>query len=441
MKRWCVVPLTLRVGLILRVLIPVAYALDVVVFGEHVGTSSFARWVTFELAMRGWYFVAQALVLFGALELSRLLVGRAARGARIAAIAGSILLVAELAMAVWELDPDWSRSTVAAYVSWGWFAVAAIAGMGFAFAACRRPVVAALVGVATMVLQRPPVLVTWLDQTFADSLRTLECVISGIEIAAALVLGGLVLVAVADLRAELSIPVPQRAREGLGWVARSLWLRLAGVLVVPLVMLMLSSHGHGDPRSMMAKAAVVASFISIVSFTVFGLGALDVARSQHAEVRRWPFLIAAAASLWSAGVMLGQVAEAYRAATTPRSEYFESPTHAFATSLTVVVPLVAIAASIALALAISGFAKRRGNVELATRGQSTAILVGTLQVGALVVANMLIPAAPSEAALGMVILGGVVAGIIVLAKVANLAADARELVDEQPPAIPVARIV
>jgi len=431
----------LRVGLILKVLIPAAYALDVVLFREHAGTASFARWVGFELTVRGWYFVAHVLLMFGALELSHLLVGRAARGAKLAAIAASILLAAEIAMAVWELDPDGSRSTVAAYIRWGWFAVAAIAGIGFAFAACKRPVVAMLVGVACMVLLRPPVLSTWLDRTFADSLPTLELVISGIDLAAALVLGGLALVAVADLRSGFLIAMPQRAREGLGWIARSLWLRLAGVLVIPLVMLMLSSHGHEDPRSMMAKAAVVASFISIVSFTVFGLGALDVARSQHAEVRRWPFLIAAIASLWSAGVMLAQVAEAYRAATAPRSEYFESPTNAFATSLTVVVPLVAIAASIAIALAISGFAKRRGNVELATRAQSSAILVGTLQLGALVVANMLMPAAPTKAALGMVILGGVVAGIVVLANVARLASDGRMLVDEPPPVIPVAQVV
>lgn len=441
MNRWRAVPLALRVGLILQILLAAGYAFGVMVVGEHLGADSLASWVRVQLAVRGGYFVAHALLLFGALELSHLLVGRAARGAKLAASAWGILIVADIAVVALRLDPDWDLSLLASYVSWGWFVITALVGVGFALAASKRLIIVVLVGAAWLILQRPPVLLEWLEHTFAHSPRPLECMFSGIDIAAALMLAALALVAVADVRQGFIMPVPQRAREGLGWVARSLWFRLAGVLVIPLVMLMLSGNGHEDPRLMMAKAAVVAGFISIASLIVFGFGALDVARSHHAEVRRWPFLIAAIASLWSAGVMMTQLPDAYRAAIEHPSGYYHRSVDVYVTSLTLVVPLVTIGSAIAIALAISGFAKRRGNFELARRGQNSAILVGTLQLGALVVANILMPAAPSPVGLGLVILGGVVAGIVALVNVARLAGDGRALVDDVRSALPVAQVV
>ncbi len=64
--------------------------------------------------------------------------------------------------------------------------------------------------------------------------------------------------------------------------------------------MMFNGSGHGDPRSTIADAIVLAGLINIASLTMFGVGAPAVASSQHAEVRRWPFSVAAIASLWCA---------------------------------------------------------------------------------------------------------------------------------------------
>ncbi len=108
---------------------------------------------------------------------------------------------------------------------------------------------------------------------------------------------------------------------------------------------------------------------------------------------------------------------------------------------TIVVPLVAIGSLIAVAVAIRGFANRRGNFELATRAQHSAVLVATLQLGALVVVTQAVPGMRSAAGLAIVIIGGVIAGLVAISNVARLASDARALVDESPPTIPAAQIV
>ncbi len=48
---------------------------------------------------------------------------------------------------------------------------------------------------------------------------------------------------------------------------------------------------------------------------------------------------------------------------------------------------------------------------------------------------------PSSHALGLVVLGAVLASIVALDRVARLASDARSLVEEPTPTVPAARIV
>jgi len=154
-------------------------------------------------------------------------------------------------------------------------------------------------------------------------------------------------------------------------------------------------------------------------------------------VNRAGFLVAAAASLWCAGVGLYQLQDLYI--------QFQRPTYwehaSYATMFPYVVPVVATLSIIAGALAIAGFAKRRENLLLAARAERTAILVGVTQLLTLGILGYLLPEAHGTSSFLLLTLMALTLGLIAIVNAARLICDAAVVVETAPPTIPTAQLL
>jgi len=196
--------------------------------------------------------------------------------------------------------------------------------------------------------------------------------------------------------------------------------------------------GHGT-EEILGYGGLFATCLGILSLAWFGFGALETARSQHEAVRRGAFVAAAAGSLWCAGVTLHQVPDLY-GMLVGRSPMWGRES-SFATMFPYLLPLVATASIIAGALAVSGFASRRGHLELEARGQRTAVLVGLMQLIAIGLTVWCLPEARSTSSFLLLTLMALVCGLIAIVSVARLARDAAYAVEAPPPELPSAQLL
>ncbi|HEX7700181.1 MAG TPA: hypothetical protein VF403_05655, partial [Kofleriaceae bacterium] len=359
-------------------------------------------------------------------------------GAKIAAFGWCVSIAMTFVVIGFRFSSDfeWVRS-YSSYFGWAWFVAKTCIAVGLVVAAWKRPAVALACLVVCLIADRPPVLEHWFAEQIGASIRYVRYGLQALYAAALL---GLVISAVADLPEDFVMRDSQRAKRGLDWMASSLWLRVCALVVVPLLTLVLVAGDGNGAEKILGYGALIAAGVNILSFGWFGFGALDVARSRHLEVRSGPFLVAAAGSLWCAGVSLHQLPELY-GAMTGHGRYSFSGDENFAAMFPYVMPLVAAATIIAAAFAIAGFAKRRENLELAGRGERTAILVGVLQLLTLGTIVYLLPEARSTSSFLLLTLMALTFGLIAVVNAARLARDAAVVVEAAPPTIPSAQLL
>ena len=426
------VPLALRVAILAHLFDTL---LSFVLFTKPYDSQYAVRIALFT---NGVSFMADAFALYGSLELARQLVGRASVGAKLMAFGWFVSVVMSVIVVATRMssDFDWLRS-ISAYLGWSWFVAKLCIAIGLALAAWNRPMLAVVGTLVFLAAVHPPVIEHWFSQQVGESYKYVRFVL---QVANAVMMLVLVITAVVDLPADFVMREPQRAKAGLARMSNSLWMRVCALVVVPLLTLVMVSGDGAGADKVLGYAGLFAAGVNILSFIGFGIGALEVARSRHPDVRSGPFLAAAAGSLWCAGVSLHQIPGLWGTISGHDSaRYFgENLAKLFPYAL----PIVAALAIIAAALAIAGFARRRENLELVGRGERTAILVGLLQLLSLGTLAYLVPEARSTTSLMLLILMALVFGLIAVVNAARLASDTAEVVDVAPgPVIPSATVL
>jgi hypothetical protein len=396
-----------------------AFGLDIV----HRGWSSLAKledwraepvflaWVGVRIAML-------ALAVYGTYDLATSLVGRARRGVQVATIAYLAAATETVAFAMYlgltHRAPHWTF-TLEWWVS---FALARAIVIGFAVAAWNR-VALAIIALELLLYWPSPLfeyLVSGSDR--ADTIWW-EAVRSILHVVA------LVVLAVTPARRS-QFADAARAVAGLRGSARALWIRVGSSVGAGSMLLLAIAQSDQRTAGGIALAFVAAAAVGVVASALFARGLLDVARAEVPELPRWPFVMAAAATLWCAGVTLHQLPALY-------SFLFRGDEDRAATirALPVATALALLAALAITAISISTFARRRGDDALrayaVSRGLSGVLLVcGSIAVIAAV--------EPDAAAIG-----GLISmwGFALLARLCTRAA----LSLERGAAIPSARVV
>ena len=436
MKRWAAIPLAYRVGVLASVCSTVAIVLSSKLAPDY------GRMAKVNLAALGVSLVFQVCVLVGALELTKLLVGRAALGAKVAAL-GWTLGLASIVLWVVVRAKHGVMHDDSMYYQWLWFAVTTVTTIGLAIMVWRVPALAIAVVVLTLVvINHPPPLEHWIYEHMREHRDAYSYLRSALRLVYAALLLVVALVAVADLPEGFTMSEPQRARIGLDRMAAAMWIRVVGAIVLPLLTVMLVAGDGRGGEKILGYGALFGTGLGILSLAWFGVGALETARSQHEAVRRGAFVAAAAASLWCAGVTLQQLPDLY-SALVDHGEGGEGwgPASNYASMFPYLLPLVATASIIAGALAISGFASRRGHLELAARGERTAVVVGLMQLFAMGVTVWCLPEARSTSSMVLLLLMALACGLIAIVSMARLARDAAYAVEAPPPELPSAQLL
>jgi hypothetical protein len=253
----------------------------------------------------------------------------------------------------------------------------------------------------------------------------------------------LVLAAIAagDVPAGFAIRDPQRIRWGHTKIANALWLRMIAIAALPLVtMAVLGGHDGGSFKAL-GYAMIGAGFINVVSFLAFGLGALDAARANEPDQRRAPFYLAAAGSLWCAGVTLYQLPMLYQTMFGEHSGFLAERNEEMASAFAIVIPLVAAAAIVVWTTGAGGLAFRRERLDLSERAHRTAIWYVVLTAASLAVSQWLIPEARSDGSALLLLMLALACGSVAVVNAASLAGDTAELGNVEQAVIPTATML
>ncbi len=400
--------------------------------------------IRFNLIGDGTGFACEVLAMAGSFELARRLSGRAALGVTIAGWAFVGVLVMDCAYASLQfMNNMWEHQTLLKSLEYAYYAswLAVPVDLCIALFDDKRVLGVAIL-IVSLVTWPPPFLAekmySWLPQ--GESRFAVDGALRIVRFA--LMLAGFAVVA-----RNITATVSDRASaaSGLRLAAKSQWLRLIAVAAVPLITLMvIGSKGGKGALDMLKLAMITAVVVNIISFAQFGIGALRTARGSVTELGRWPFALAGAASIWAAGVVVGQMPWVYKMLYKPDSFSFSSKElTAYAEALSVAMPLV-IAAGMALtAVAIAGLAAKRGNEELRGHAQSKGAGFVTLTLVNLAMAQWMIPKAmrgdslSSFVMLSLLALGCAIAALVMIAKLLGLGAD--EL--EREAGLPTATVV
>ena len=418
-----------------------AFALDLVFTAAHVvsrlvqsGERDYLAVDRWDMASTGMWAAFVVMFCIGMFDLASRLTGGAAIAARVASLAyGAMFATSTLlnVLSVLELLPHGEMIwKVEQYTYWGLGTCVAIA---LAFAASKRSRAAAVVGFAlSMVARMPGFLGEPLFQALDLGPRATEIVYT--------VLGILHTIAylVLVIAATDGVEVPRRelATRGFGLAASSLTLRvIAAAAGVVLVVMAVSSRGEGG-ASLIRFGMIGGLLVNLISFAMFGLGALRAARSALDGIARYTAAVAGAASLWCAGVMLEQLPQFYQVL------YHQGHGSSGAErlqALSIAQPLVATLAGALLAAVISGFARARNDEPLTTRAGAAGVGYVLLMLASVGVTSFLLETARSQGMLlGMMLLaaGCGLAAQVMLAKVCRSASASIDV----DPGLPGARI-
>jgi hypothetical protein len=419
----------------------VALAIDLVVIATSlammIGHSSYGGSLRFELALDGADVVSYVLGIAGFVELSRRNTGLAATGLRIAI--GAYVL--GLAMTVfWQactfFQPHWSEHTWQVVTSWAFFATSFLPTLGLVIATSQRHRRAAVAGAVVLIVAAPVPPLARLLYGWITGWKASITVQDALHVA--------LTVAILLLSALLADGEPTReprsAAYGLRTIGSALWLRvIAAVTVAGLTLMLMMGHAGEDAFAILKLAMFSGAIVNALSLVMLTWGALAVMRSGIGDLARWPIVAVAAGATWCLGVAAFQLPYTYRMLY-GSDGFGASGAQEHVQALAVAVPLVATGTIAAIAIAIAGFAARRGLEKLRSEAQSkgTAFVVLMLvtvglQVGMLPKADTL----GSFAALTIICAVCSLWATVVIARLCTAAAEAANA----DPGLPTAKIV
>lgn len=385
-------------------------------------------------------YAAKGFAIYGALELAGLLRARAAIGAKLAAAGWAATIAIGCVEAGVSMAGAW-RDPIGVTLQWLWWVAMLAVGVGFAIAAFRRPLIAIAGGAVWLVVNRPPIVEEWVwKYSINHHDAQVAIMTAGFVLQAAVVLV-LAAVAVGDVPAGFVIRDPQRIRWGHTKIANALWLRVIAVSALPLVTLMIMGSQNTASFKAIGYAMVAAGAINALSFLGVGLGMLDAARANQAELRRTPFYLGAAATLWCAGVQLYQLPELYESLFGDHSGFLAERTADTASAFAIVLPLVAAAGIVLWTTGVGRLALGRDRIDLSERASHTAMWFVALTGASLGIAQGLLPEARSDGSVLLLLLLTLVCGVVALVSAARLARDTAELGDVAQATLPTATML
>lgn len=370
--------------------------------------------VALDLAVQGAWLGLGLVTLLGGLELVGRVHGRAALGARIAAVAFALDLGLELSLQGVQAVGGWpSIARIFDVSQWVELALSVLALGGLVVAAWHRRGAAITGLVVGAVSLTAPVLYVagkiWSDQD--DGYQMAETAINAATAIHALALLWLV------HHAEPAEPVPDdpRAARGLRLAANSLWCRLlVAALLVLFMLAAIGAQAHGETVMKIALVGQVA--LELLLLGAFAIGALQVARGALAGVASAPFVLAGLGAAWCAGVMLVKTVRVCSALA--GSNYLDTSfMYETLDALVVAEPVIAIGAIAVVAIgvrAVPAFALERGYAV----SRASAFVV--LMLCSLGVTSLGLPKATSEGALVGMMLLACGLGLVAMALAASL---------------------
>ncbi len=388
------------------------------------------------LTLRGLHTAADLLAIAGCVELGDRLAGTARRAMRAAALAIAAGMVMWM---VWDwtfaLRDPYERPLFDKVLHWVGLALRLVPPVALAVAAWPRRALA----ITGLVLSAVPVAADIFQESLVKALgdgatgfRVFFAVTMLLDVASFTVL------AIGAARGATA-PDMRRAVVGLTRVGGALRVRVAAALVGSGIGLLVAIGSHGGEGSVgLMKLGMIGGLaINIVADVLLVLGAAVAARAALPVLPRWPLVAAGACVAWSAGVMLDKLPQVYQLLYGHHqgSEELESLT-VFST----LVPLIELTGVALVAAAISAFANRRGDQELATHASGKGVGFVVLMLAATGITSWLIPEAKSESGLLVMMLcalAAMLAAMIMMARLCKLAADS---VDREP-GLPSARVV
>ncbi|HEY5945854.1 MAG TPA: hypothetical protein VIV40_10200 [Kofleriaceae bacterium] len=391
----------------------------------------------FQLTADGVGFATEVLATFGAFELARRLTGRAALGVRIAGAALLFEIVLDLAWALVQFKSNlWEHEWIykaADYAFWaGWMVIP----IGLFIALGRENRVLGIMIVSAALLTWPPAFLakgmySWLPTGNAGFV--IDGAMRGLRYA--LMLAGFAALAAQEPTSDRVI-----AASGLRTAAKSLWLRvIAAIVVVLLTLMVIGGRGSKGSMDVLKLAMFTALIVNVIAMVQFGVGALRAARGAVADLGRWPFAISGGVALWAGGVMISQTSWLYKMLYErgSSSAFGTETANDYAQALVVAMPIVITVGIALLAVAISGFAARRGAEDLRAHAQAKGAGFVTLTLVSVAIQAWMLPKAGSLGSFAMLSLlaaGSVLVAIVMMARLLNLAAD--EL--DREPGLPTA---
>ncbi len=381
-----------------------------------------------------------SLVLFavGYLAFARGLTGGRRTGALVSVAGSFVALGLTATWLVFEaIQLDYEKmKPIFAVTEYLWAAVPLLIACGLAAAAGRERLrITIPLVVATVCVHPPPLLANvlwgWISSEHGRYLyEVLGLAGLGIRIA---------LIALAS-HDRTEVPDVQRASRGLERAARAIWLRLIAAVVLTGLTLLAAMGGAGMLGAL--KLALISSaIINIVAMVQLAIGAIGAAVAEAPDLPRLPLFVGGALSLWTAGALLAQLPYIYRAMYGSGSDEFGFGHDAqdFLMAFSVVIPVVAAFAMVAIGLAISSFANRRAAPGLQHQASGAVPGFIGLMIASIAITSWLLQSADSQGTFILFSLAAVVAGIWGWVLMARLySAGASEMVLE--PGLPTARL-
>jgi hypothetical protein len=420
----------------------VALAIEVVsilVFGIREMLASPESWsISINLASTGLAVTTYVLGIAGFLELAGRTTGRTRAGLQLA-VAGFGLGLAN--MVFWHvfvyLQPHWDPATIGRVQQWGWFAVNLVPVLGVVLASWDRDRRAAVLGLVALLIADPlPPLAQPLYGWIGHSWKAMVGLENGLRLVEVIVL----FVLACKVAQGEPARAPDTASEGLRTIASALWLRvIAAVSVAGLtMMLMLGAPGEGS-FGILKLAMLAGAAINAISMLMMTRGALAASSGGVADLPRTPLAIAAAGAVWCLGVALYQLPYLYRMLYGNHDDYsFGShDTQGYVQALALTAPLVATGAFAVVAIAISGFAARRGLEQLRAEAQGKGAGFVGLMLASVGIQAWLLPKADGLGTFAAMTVGAALCALsstVMMARLCALAADSLHAEPGLPPA-------
>lgn len=391
----------------------------------------------FNLVNEGTGFAAEVLAMVGSFELARRHTGNVARGITVAAWGFAGVIAFDVAYGLFNLmERPWEHTTLMKVSDYGFYVawLTTIVGLAIAHGRERRGLAIALVAVSLVTW--PPAFIakdlySWMpDGTAGYAIEVSLRLVRMLFMLGAFSLLGKAAGAAAD---------PALAASGLRTSAKSMWLRLVAAIAVPLLTLIVVGSRGRAGLDLLKLATVAALVINVIAFVQFAIGALRTSRASLPDLGRWPFVIAGAASLWAAGVMLSQLSWLYKLLY--RHDGYSGQSVAdYAQALSIALPVVVIGSIALVAVAISGFAARRGNQELRGHAQSHGAGFVMLSLVAMGITSWMTARTGQLGGVPLLVLLALAAGLAAIVMVAKLLGIAADELEKQP-GLPTASIV